>query len=145
MMEKTMKRNFNEWGEPPRRQLTRTIDKQVPTAAHYLFPATSSTLLQITRYLSLPSLFPVLVLRVFFKCFFKQTPGSHAIKKSPTASVTIVTGIKTFMSAFNRLMTAVSTAMSAPAKSMVSANTVFANFQLRSFLRTACLHIRTWG
>lgn len=77
-------------------QLTRTIDKQVPTAAHYLFPATSSTLLQITRYLSLPSLFPVLVLRVFFKCFFKQTPGSHAIKKSQTASVTIVTGIKTF-------------------------------------------------
>ena len=47
-------------------QLTRTIDNQVPTAAHYLFPATSSTLLQITRYLSLPSLFPVLVLRVFF-------------------------------------------------------------------------------
>ena len=77
-------------------QLTRTIDKQVPTAAHYLFPATSSTLLQITRYLSLPSLFPILVLRVFFKCFFKQTPGSHAIKKSPTASVTIVTGIMTF-------------------------------------------------
>lgn len=36
-------------------------------------------------------------------------------------------------------MTAVSTAMSAPTKSMVSANTVFANFQLRSFFTDSLL------